>query len=307
MNLRQIIRSTPFVGTFLRALRSMKVTTSAPNGHFYSPVVNPEELTEETARIWPDDPATSCGLEFNDPSHAEILRHGFSRHLYKYDYPEKRPLGASDTQFYAANGQFGWLDARVLSVLLNELQPRRVLEVGSGFSTLLIADTNYRHLQGAIRFQSIDPFPRPFLNQPLAGFDGVLQQPVQSVPLHLFEELQSGDFLFIDSSHVCKTGSDVQFLFLQVLPRLKPGVYIHIHDIFLPEEYPMHWVLEENRSWNEQYLLHAILTHSSRFEVVFGSMYAYLKHREDLARALNINESETFAGSSLWIRKREND
>lgn len=311
MNFRKLIRSIPLVGPLLRALRSMRVTTAAPNGHFYSPVVNPAELKHEFDRIWPDDPAAACDLEFNDASHLEILSQWFPRHLDKYDYPEQRPAGAGETCFFACNGQFGWLDARLLSVFLNELRPRRVLEIGSGFSTLLMADINHRHFHDAIRLESIDPYPRTFLDEPLDGFNGVSRQRVQTVSLKRFEELRSGDILFIDSSHVCKTGSDVQFLFLHVLPLLQAGVYIHVHDIFLPEDYPQQWVLDENRSWNEQYLLQAILSNSNRYEIVFGSAYAHLRHREALARALNIDVTATYAGSSLWIRKkasaRDND
>jgi hypothetical protein len=119
----------------------------------------------------------------------------------------------------------------------------------------------------------------------------------------LFDTLQAGDILFIDSSHVAKTGSDVNRLFFDVLPRLAPGVRIHIHDIFLPHEYPQEWVLQDNRSWNEQYLVRALLMYSVGFRVVFGCSYAYYRFPEDVARALALPSGRGFAGGSLWIER----
>jgi len=123
-----------------------------------------------------------------------------------------------------------------------------MIEVGSGFSSLLIADVNTRFLNNSCKFQCIEPYPREFLVGGVAGVSELIVQKVQDIPPGYFETLDEGDILFIDSSHVCKTGSDVNFLYFEILPRLKPGVLIHIHDIFLPLEYPQEWVIDENRS-----------------------------------------------------------
>ena len=114
-----------------------------------------------------------------------------------------------------------------------------------------------------------------------------------------FLGLGPGDFLFIDSSHVSKTGSDVNFLYLEVLPRLAPGVVIHVHDIFMPAEYPQGWVLEEQRSWNEQYLLQALLMYSSAFRVIFGSHLAQLY----LAKEVEETFGGPQGGGSFWFEK----
>jgi hypothetical protein len=121
----------------------------------------------------------------------------------------------------------------------------------------------------------------------------LVPQRVEKVNLNTFASLQSGDVLFIDSSHVSKAGSDVNFLFFEVLPRVPSAVRIHIHDIFLPGEYPKRWVIEENRSWNEQYVLRALLMYSNAFRVLFGSAYALLKFKDLVSHG----------GGSLWIER----
>jgi hypothetical protein len=124
---------------------------------------------------------------------------------------------------------------------------------------------------------------------------------VQDVALEVFDELQAGDVLFIDSSHVAKTGSDVNRLYFDVLPRLATGVRVHIHDIFLPHDYPRAWVLDENRSWNEQYLVRALLMDSRRLRVRFGSAYAWTTFPDKVARALGVPRERAFGGGSLWL------
>jgi hypothetical protein len=206
-------------------------------------------------------------------------------------------------QFYTRNTQFSWLDSRALFVLLRQWRPRRLIEVGSGFSTLLSADVNHRFLDSVAEITCIEPYPRAFLRQSIPGLTRVIEDKVQNVPLAEFTNLQAGDILFIDSSHVAKTGSDVNFLYFEVLPRLAAGVRVHIHDIFLPHDYPREWVIDENRSWNEQYLLRALLMHSNAFRVVFGCSYAYWRFPELVRAALAHPQGHAFAGGSFWIER----
>jgi hypothetical protein len=178
-----------------------------------------------------------------------------------------------------------------------------MIEVGSGFSSLLTADVNARFLSGGMHFSCIEPFPREFLKSPIPGLSELIIEKVEDLPFSLFEELNEGDVLFIDSSHVSKTDSDVNYLYFEILPRLKPGVYVHIHDIFLPCEYPQDWAIEANRSWNEQYLLRALLMYSTQFEVVFGCKNAEVKYRPLIAEALGKPVNKVFGGGSFWIKK----
>ena len=274
--------------------------TAHENGHFYSPIVNPAEL--DAARLWPARPEV-LGIDFNDAGHERILREAFPRFMGLYDYPERLDETPDLLQFYTQNSQFSWLDSRALFVLLQEWRPRRLIEVGSGFSTLLSADVNRRFLDNTLEITCIEPYPRAFLRNPLIGISRLIEKKVQDVALDEFAALEAGDILFIDSSHVAKTGSDVNFLYFDVLPRLKAGVRVHIHDIFLPHDYPREWVIDENRSWNEQYLLRAMLMHSSGFRVLFGCSYAYWRFPELVLAALAHPLGHAFAGGSFWIER----
>jgi len=280
------------------------IHTAHPNGHFYSPVVNPEELLSQVSDLWPQDLPELPGINFKPDWHQMILENWFPEHISEYDYPENFDEQIhKEQQFYTQNSQFSWLDSRTLFVLLRKIRPAHIIEVGSGFSSLLCADVNVSFLKNTCHFQCIEPYPREFLVNGVAGISDLIVQKVQDVPTKKFETLQPGDFLFIDSSHVCKTGSDVNYLYFEVLPRLKPGILIHVHDIFLPFEYPKEWVIEENRSWNEQYLLKALLMHSNAFEVFFGCNYAFNKFPKLVANALQLPSGRGFGGGSFWFLK----
>jgi predicted O-methyltransferase YrrM len=270
------------------------------DGHFYSPVVNPAEARQDEARIWPPQP-TMAGIDMNDAGHLAVLQSDFPRFIGDYDYPEHGPADAELTHFYTQNSQFSWLDSRGLFVMMRARPPRRIIEVGSGYSSLLMADVNVRFLANMVDITCIEPFPRDFLRRGVDGLARVLVERVQDVSLDVFATLRDGDILFIDSSHVGKTGSDVLHLLFEVLPRLAPGVRIHIHDIFLPDDYPKDWVLDAGRSWNEQYLLRALLMDSPRYQVLFGCNYAFARFGDAVIRALAHPKGHGFGGGSFWI------
>lgn len=278
-----------------------KITTAHPNGHFYSPVVNPHELNEYVEALYPNEPL-AYGIDFNRQSHVELIAHALKPFMPEYDYPETGPEDLNLDFFYTRNSQFSWLDARALYSFLRYWKPKRIVEVGSGYSSLLMADVKKRFLDAQTVLQCVEPFPRPFLYRADLGFE-LIKQRVQDVPVAFFTSLEAGDLLFIDSSHVCKTGSDVNYLYLKVLPQLKPGVRIHIHDIFLPSEYPKEWVFEENRSWNEQYLLHALLMFSSGFRVLFANYFAFQQFPEEIIDALQHPKRCGFGGGSFYIER----
>jgi hypothetical protein len=283
----------------LRALRG--AGTAFPAGHFYSPVVDPATIAQ--TRVWPHRPDIR-GIDFNDASHVQILSEFFPRFMRDYDYPPALPVTPTLASFFGNNPHFSMLDAPALFVLLRAWKPRRIIEVGSGFSTLLMADVNRRFLGHEVSIGCIDPYPPPFLRHDVDGIERQVERRVQELPLEYFDELQAGDLLFIDSSHVAKTDSDVNFLFFDVFPRLAAGVLVHLHDIFLPHDYPPDWVLGENRSWNEQYLLRALLIHSSGFEVLFGCSYAFWRYPELVIAALANPDGAGYGGGSFWMRRR---
>lgn len=275
---------------------------SFPPGHFYSPIVDPDDLEERTDALWPSDP-DAIGIDFRPLEHQRILTEVFPKFIGDYRYPDLESQTAAEHEFYTGNSQFAWLDSRALFVLLRELRPKRVIEVGSGFSSLLMADVNRRWFDSGIQLECIEPYPRPFLERGVPGITRLVKERVERLDLALFGELGAGDILFIDSSHVAKTGSDVNYLFFEVLPRLKAGVRIHVHDIFLPADYPRHWAIDLNRSWNEQYVLRALLSYSTAYRVMFGCNYAFLRHRGLVAKALGVPIEHAYSGASFWIER----
>lgn len=275
------------------------IVSAYPNGHFYSPVVDADELRQEYPRIWPEAVSDLPGIDLNSAFHEQILTEFFPKYYGDFQYPEEGVADEELKSFYIRNSQFSWLDARTLFVLLRAWKPRRLIEVGSGYSTMLVSDVNDRFLSNSCKVLCVEPFPRPFLKQ-MQSIE-LVEKKVQQVPYDVFDQLEAGDILFIDSSHVAKTGSDVNFLYFEILPRLKPGVRVHVHDIFLPVEYPAPWVLEENRSWNEQYVLRALLMFSNKFRVLFGSMNALVNHKESLSAALCRPLEKLYGGGSIWL------
>lgn len=276
-----------------------QITTSFPLGHFYSPIVNNIELATRAHEIWPKDIPVLAGIDFNKEQQLAFLQTDIAKVLKEFDYPSAKG-GLSEDQFFLENGLFSGLDAVALFAMLRKLNPKRMIEVGSGFSSLLTADVNRRFLDNQLTFSCIEPYPRPFLKQKISGLHQVIESKVEHIALDFFDQLDSGDILFIDSSHVAKTGSDVNYLYFNVLPRLKAGVFIHIHDIFLPRDYPKDWVLKHNRSWNEQYVLQALLMFSSVFRVVFGSAYV---HYMLPAQIKQLFDGQLLGGGSFWMQK----
>lgn len=278
------------------------IKTAHVAGHFYSPIVNPDDLMNRQDQIWPDNPVIK-GIDFNDEYHEKVLNEFYPKYISGYNYVESLEETNSDSEYFTQNSQFSWLDSRTLFVLLNQWKPKKMIEVGSGFSSLLTAHVNHTLLDDSIDFSCVEPFPREFLKKEILGLNKVIVEKVENVDKAGFTALEAGDILFIDSSHVSKTGSDINFLFFEILPLLKKGVKIHIHDIFFPHEYPKEWVLEDNRSWNEQYLLRALLMYSDTFKVLFGCSYAQYKYPDLVVKALNHKNKHGFGGGSIWIEK----
>jgi len=184
--------------------------------------------------------------------------------------------------------------------MVRYFQPRLIIETGSGLSSLLLCEAATKN-NGASLI-CIEPFPQKFLKVGFPGLDQLIEKKVQDVDLEFFSQLQSGDILFIDSSHTVKIGGDVNYLFLEVLPRLKPGVVVHVHDIFLPFDYRRDWVMEEFRFWTEQYLLQAFLTFNSEFEVLMANNY--LSHYYEADLKATFPSLNSWIGGSFWMRRK---
>jgi hypothetical protein len=283
--------------SWFQAHRMLKRWLPHPLGHFYSPVGDIDALATDRARLWPAE-AACPGIDFDPAAQAQLLREVFPALLADFDYPQHAQDGG--LTFPLHNSQFSEADARALFALLRHWRPGRMVEVGSGFSTLLAVDVNRRFLDGAMRLTAIEPYPRDFLHG-LDGLAALRVERVQDTPAGVFAELERGDVLFIDSSHVLKTGSDLVHLLTRVLPVLAGGVRIHVHDVFLPDDYPPYWVIDENRSWNEQYALQAMLAGNPRYRVLYGTQYALTRLSGDAAIAFGTLAAQPYAGGSFWI------
>jgi predicted O-methyltransferase YrrM len=271
-----------------------------PPGHFYSPVVD-TQLLRQVPPVHPysNDPNLPF-IRIDGPRMREFWR-GCSGVLRECPFPVTRSAGF---RYFFENHSYSYADASMLYAMLRTFQPRRVIEVGSGNSSACMLDTIERYLPADTEVTCIEPYP-DLLLELMHPQDRdrirLVDRPVQLVELELFDELRANDILFIDSTHVAKTGSDVCHEFFNILPFLNEGVLIHFHDVFYPFEYPDSWVYDEKRSWNELYLMRAFLMYNDAFEVVFFNDYFARFHRPDIEDVYPTFLKNT--GGALWLRK----
>lgn len=271
-------------------------------GHYYSPMYDARELLAEPARsrIWPATPPERPGIDWREDAQRSFMVDvlGAQERLAWRDEGDPE-----DGEYYALNGQFPPLDGWALEGMLRHLRPRRMIEVGSGFSSLVTAQVNRELLGGELDFTCIEPYPRGFLVDGIEGIGELVVCKVEDVPLERFEALGDRDVLFIDTSHVVRTGNDVTWIYGQILPRLRSGVHVHIHDVFLPDDYPEEWV-REGWGWNENYLVEAFLQFNAGYEILFGSMWALHHAPDEVAVAAPQHaQAPDRGGGSLWLRR----
>jgi predicted O-methyltransferase YrrM len=199
------------------------------------------------------------------------------------------------------NDYFSGFDAAVYYSLIRYLKPKRVIEIGGGYSTRIAAKALTRNADGGL-LTCIEPNPER-LNGHARNVE-LIQKRVEEIDVDFFSQLEANDILFIDSSHTVKFGSDVCYEFLDVLPVIRPGVWIHVHDIFFPHDYPAEWVLKRRLALNEQYLLEAFLSFNREFQVALANHWLTLDH----AAAANELWTDNAMSSSFWFyRRRETD
>ena len=270
--------------------------------HFYSPVPD-TRILRQTFKRW-YSPSSLGGVKIDVPMQEAFLHH-LAAHkqecdvLTDYDDVTKRGLGEG----------YNIVDAHTLYLVLRHFKPRTMIEVGSGVSTFFaleaLAKNNIENnTQAAIT--CIEPFPRRGLEKLAAeGKVRLTVEFVQNVPIETFQQLGENDVLFIDSSHVLKTDSDVQYLYLEILPRLNKGVVIHIHDIFFPypTPEPETWIFRQHQFWNESPLVQAFLAFNPAFEILLCGSYMHHNAPKPLQDVVSVYDpAKNFTGS-LWIKK----
>lgn len=272
---------------------------------FYSPIPDVEDL--RLRDVWSRRSAMA-GVDWNLERQLNSLRAVTVAHSAECRWPRRRPEGETEG-YYVDNGAFGFGCAAAVHCMVRHLKPRRVIEIGSGNSTRVIGAALCRNREEGCpsNYLVIDPFGSPGLER-LPGVDEVLRSRVEVVEPGRFGGLDERDILFIDSGHVVRIGGDVNFLYLDVLPTLRPGVVIHAHDIHLPNEYPQTYA--ENPQfrvfWTEAYLLQAFLCFNQEFEILF-SMHA-LQHDCAAEFAQLFPQFVEFAdlpkSGSFWFRRK---
>jgi hypothetical protein len=276
----------------------MAVKLFVPPGHFYSPVCDPIEAGKHLESIDRGAPELP-GIVVDRPAMVAMWQQ-LLPFLTSIPFTEERD---PSNRYFFGNLNYSWGDASVLHAMIRHFKPKRLMEIGSGYSSACSLDTVEKYLGGDCELTFIDPDPASLWKLIGTGNSRVhvLEQQVQTVPANYFERLAAGDILFIDSTHVVRTGSDVCFELFEILPRLARGVIVHFHDMFWPFEYPRDWVVNDNRSWNESYAVRAFLTDNDRWSIIFFNDY-FRAFEHDLI-GKTYPQFLKNPGGALWLRR----
>lgn len=282
----------------LRLHPNLRGAVAFPPGHYHSPLLDIQGLGPNDLNL-PFDGAESW-------EHVNLQP--IEQRSYYEDLVERFPLPPFPSQktdsyrYFTENGWFPLSDAFTLSGIIQKEKPRRIVEVGSGFSSAVMLDTlGHTHMSAELTF--IEPYPDrlySLLTPDDRSVSTILVNRVQEVSLSVFEQLESQDLVLIDSSHVAKVGSDVTFILLRILPRLKRGVLVHFHDVFYPFSYPASWI-RQGWAWNESLFLRSFLVGNSQFQLVAFNSYAGNSFPEVFRERFPAFLDNT--GGSIWIRK----
>ena len=275
---------------------------SPPPGHFYSPIVDKADMRRRANQLFPPPPRTLPGIDLNEEGQLDLLAE------FEAFYPEipfkhtKQP----GQRYYFVNGFYCQSDGVFLYSVIRRFNPKRIIEIGSGFSSACMLDTLDSLGRTDTSLTFIEPYPnRLKANMQPADFGRctILESGVQAVDAAVFDQLQADDVLFVDSTHVSKTGSDVNRIIFEILPSLKSGVLIHFHDIFYPFEYPRDWVLNSKGfGWNEDYILRAFLSHNPDFEIIAFNTFLEEFHAPRFSEKMPLCLENP--GGSIWLRRK---
>src|SRR4051794_20501601 len=267
---------------------------------YYSPVPNLELLPED---IW-NRHSRLGGVDLRVEAGMALIEEELTQFVAELDVSTSGP--SAPGEFFLENGNYETVDAELLYAMLRARKPRLVMELGSGFTTLLIGSAARKNAAEGRHTEHLayDPFPRPQIlgdePPPPTRFEPIS---ATDVPLDAFAQLGAGDFLFVDTTHTVKLGSDVNYIVLDVLPTLAPGVIIHFHDVFLPWEYPREWFEEMQYYWAEQYLLQAFLAFNSDFEVLIPAAAIASEFPERLASVVP-SFAPGHRPGAIWLKRR---
>ncbi|CAN5284679.1 class I SAM-dependent methyltransferase [soil metagenome] len=253
------------------------------SGHFYSVIPSKEYIRSKRDIIFSKKDELQ-GIDINKEEQVQVLKNFLSLAEEVPFYAEAKKI-----RFNVNNVTFTYDDAPILHYFMRTIKPKRIIEIGSGNSSAVMLDTDELYLEKSVKFTFID-IDCSNLKKNLKPEDyknvTIIEKPVQEIDSELFKELEPNDLLFIDSSHVIKMGSDLHTIFFKFLPLLKPGVFIHFHDIRFPFEYSEE-LIDKKVFWNEAYLLRAFLQYNKDFKIYFWLNYLVNLNDKELDQYLN--------------------
>jgi len=270
-----------------------------PAGHYYSPIPEKDDVLAYVKSMYPLREKLP-DIDLNEEGQFSLLNQ-YTEFYGELPFPENREPGC---RYYYDNGFFSYSDAIFLYSFLRKNEPKRIIEVGSGFSSAVILDTVDRFFSHRPEITFIEPYParlETLLRRNDKDHVRIIDEKIQDVSLELFSSLESGDFLFIDSSHIVKCGSDLQYLFFKILPGLPAGIFVHFHDVFYPFDYPYNW-LKEGRYWNENYFLHAFLSYNFEWRINFFNTHVATVFNDFIKNKMPLCARNK--GGSLYIQRR---
>lgn len=263
---------------------------------YYEPIPDTRILKDS---IW-NKHSELVGIKLNSKSQLKLLSK--FQTMYKKEYSQiPHDKTSSPLDYFIQNGGFESVDGEILYCMLRYFKPSQLFEIGSGYSSLLAKKALGKNLEDGrkTKYTIFDPYPTKLIKSNYK----LKKIKAEDIPTKQFDQLGQNDILFIDSSHVVRIGGDVQFLILEVLPRIKKGTVVHFHDIFLPSNYLKDQVLKNYEFFSEQYLLQAFLTENENWEILLAASYLHLYHPKKLSAAFPSYDKNTTWPGSFWIRK----
>ena len=296
----------PFIGKHLRLYREYKNIPFAP-GHYYSVIPDIDSVETNEARIYGNE--TIPCIDLRPEAQLQLVKElqpYYDTIPYRFDDHEAND--ALPFRYKMKDAFYRNSDAIFLHGMMRHFAPKRIIEVGSGHSSAIMLDTNEHFMNGSVQLHFIEPFPEERLLPALRKEDRdgciILKNFIQDVELERFDTLEANDILFVDSSHVSKIDSDVNHIFFNILPRLRPGVLIHFHDIFFPFELPKTWVTGRKWFWNENYLLRAFLMNNPDYEILLFNDFLHKKYNSWFLQNMPHCLIDAENTGSIWIRKK---
>ena len=297
--LKKQIKATALYDNYLnwKEGKLFRENSCHPAGHFYSPIVAINQIKSRKRDLW-NGSGHIAGVNLEVENQLILLKE-LSKYYKELPFKDNKQ---EKFRYFFKNGFYSYTDGIVLYSLMRHLRPAKIIEVGSGYSSAIMLDVNDYFLEKSAQITFIEPNPErlhSLISEEDRDKTRIIQREVQSVPVEEFQNLKAGDILFVDSSHIVKTGSDVNYILFEILPALKAGVFIHFHDIFYPFEYPKAWILE-GRNWNENYFLKAFLMYNEKFKIRLFSHYLHEFYGDAFSE---MPLSYKNPGGNLWVEK----